>query len=146
MVKMAEMPVEFLRWVLAQDKEDYRVPTLEDYTEEELAEAKDTICTVIHSLQTTYDEFDEFRAWVRDVLENNGCVMIHEDMLFSDPKEWQESVDQEWAEARQELEMELTKPLGPHLCMLSTYFSLLYHYAAPIPTFRGSTAMWWQEN
>jgi hypothetical protein len=40
-VKMAEMPVELLRWVLAQDKEDYRVPTLEDYTQEELAEAKD---------------------------------------------------------------------------------------------------------
>ena len=137
MVKMAEMPVEFLRWVMAQDKEDYRVPTLEDYTQEEVAEAKDTICTVIRCLQVAYDEFDEFRAWVGDVIENDGCVMIHEDMLFSDPKEWQESVDQEWAEARQELEMELTKPLGQHLCMLSTYLSLLYHYAAPIPTFWG---------
>ncbi|CAD6256214.1 unnamed protein product [Miscanthus lutarioriparius] len=135
MVKMAEMPVEFLRWVLSQDKEDYRVPTLEDYTKEELAEAKDTICSVIRSLQIAYDEFDEFRAWVRDVIDNNGCVMIHEDMLFSDPKEWQESVDQEWAEARQELEMELTRPLGPHLYMLSAYLSLLYHYAAPILTF-----------
>jgi hypothetical protein len=136
-VKMAEMPVEFLWWVLAQDKEDYRVPTLEDYTQEELAEAKDTICTVIRCLQISYDEFDEFRAWVGDVIEDNGRVMIHEDMLFSDPKEWQESVDQEWAEARQELEMELTRPLGPHLYMLSTYLSLLYHYAAPIPTFWG---------
>ena len=61
--------------------------------------------------------------------------MIHEDMLFSDPREWQ--VDQEWAEARQELEMDLTKSLGPHLYMLSTYLSLLYHYAAPVPTFWG---------
>ena len=63
--------------------------------------------------------------------------MIHQDMLFSDPTEWQESVDQEWAEARQELEMDLTKSLGPHLYMLSTYLSLLYHYAAPVPTFWG---------
>ena len=87
MVKMAEMPVEFLRWVMAQDKEDYRVPTLEDYTQEEVAEAKDTICTVIGCLQVAYDEFDEFRAWVGDVIENDGCVMIHDYMLFSDSKE-----------------------------------------------------------
>jgi hypothetical protein len=137
MVKMAEMPVEFLRWVLEQDKEDYRVPTLKDYTQEELAKAKDTICTVIRSLQIAYDEFDEFRAWVSDAIENNGCVMIHEDKLFSDPKVWQKSVDQEWAEARQELEMELTKPLGPHLYKLSAYLSLLYCYAAPTLTFWG---------
>lgn len=141
MVKMVDMPVEYLLWVLAQDKEDYRVPTLEDYTREEIAESgAEAILGVIGSLQVAYDEFADFRAWVLGVLGEDGRVMIREDMLFSDPDEWQEIVDSEWAEARQELvdgETTTTGPLGTHTYVLSTYLSMLYQYAAPVRTFWG---------
>ncbi|CAN6381769.1 unnamed protein product [Urochloa humidicola] len=140
MVKMVDLPEEYLHWVLAQDKDDYRVPTLDDYTPAEIVESggTETILATIGALQAAYDEFAEFRAWVRGALDNGGRVMIREDMLFSDPDEWQEMVDTEWAAAQWELEEDTTGPLGPHTYMLSTYLALLYQYTAPVPTFWGA--------
>jgi hypothetical protein len=136
MVKMVDMPVKYLMWVMEQDKEDYRVPTLDDYTAEEIAETGvEAILGVIGSLQTAYDEFSEFRQWVLDAALDGGRVMIRGDMLFSDPDEWQEIVDREWAKARQELDEETTGQLGRHTYVLSTYLAMLYQYAAPVPTF-----------
>ncbi|CAN6372973.1 unnamed protein product [Urochloa humidicola] len=140
MVKMVDLPEEYLHWVLEQDKDDYRVPTLDDYTPAEIAEygGCETLLVTISTLQTAYDEFAEFRAWVRGTLDHGGRVMIREDMLVSDPDEWQEMVDSQWAVAQRELEEETTGPLGPHTYMLSTYLALLYQYTAPVPTFWGS--------
>ncbi|CAO2146633.1 unnamed protein product [Urochloa humidicola] len=141
MVKMVDLPEEYLHWVLEQDKGDYRVPTLDDYTAAEIAEyggGSETLLVTISTLQTAYDEFAEFRARVRGVLDDGCCVMIRKDMLVSDPDEWQEMVDSQWAGAQRELEEDMTGPLGPHTYMLSTYLALLYQYTAPVPTFWGS--------
>ncbi|CAL4979837.1 unnamed protein product [Urochloa decumbens] len=140
MVKMVDLPEEYLYWVLAQDKDDYRVPTLDDYTAAEIAESGgiETILATIGALQAAYDEFAEFRAWVRGALYDGGRVMVREDMLVSDPDEWQEMVDAQWAGARWELEEDTAGPLGPHTYMLSTYLALLYQYTAPVPTFWGT--------
>ncbi|CAO2149700.1 unnamed protein product [Urochloa humidicola] len=140
MVKMVDLPEEYLHWVLEQDRDDYRVPTLDDYTPAEIDEygGSETLLVTIGTLQTAYDEFAEFRAWVRGALDHGGRVMIREDMLVSDPDEWQEMVDSQWAVAQRELEEDMTGPLGPHTYMLSTYLALLYQYTAPVPTFWGS--------
>ncbi|KAL6654166.1 hypothetical protein ACP70R_007631 [Stipagrostis hirtigluma subsp. patula] len=161
MVKMVELPVEYLKWVLAQRKEHYRVPTLADYSPEQVEEEEEAICKVIASLQAVHDEFFEFKAFVRDALEMDGCVMVPEDKLIPDFRQLQGRIDREWAEAKQELDVAVyddypgteedddddaevavllwsdsetttVPPLGPHLYTLSTYLSFIYRYVSHV--------------
>ncbi|KAL6654725.1 hypothetical protein ACP70R_008190 [Stipagrostis hirtigluma subsp. patula] len=158
-VKLVELPVEYLKWVLAQRKEDYRVPTLDDYSPEKVGEEEEAICRFITSLQAAYDEFPELMAFVGDALEMNGCVMVPEGKLIPNFRRLQGRVDEEWAGAKQELadvapscvagsdagdedETEVAPPpssdkttvppLGPHLYTLSTYLSLIYGYVSHV--------------
>ncbi|KAL6620012.1 hypothetical protein ACP70R_035151 [Stipagrostis hirtigluma subsp. patula] len=152
-VKLVELPVEYLKWVLAQRKEHYRVPTLDDYPPERVGEEEEeAIRRVLASLQVAYDEFHELMAFVRDALERNGRVMVPEDRLIPNFRRLQVRVDQEWAGAKQELagvaspcarEEDETEaappssettvpPLGPHLYTLSTYLSLVYGYVSHV--------------
>ncbi|KAL6599580.1 hypothetical protein ACP70R_024947 [Stipagrostis hirtigluma subsp. patula] len=154
-VKLVELPVEYLKWVLAQSKEHYRVPTLDDYSSElQVEEEEEAICRVIASLQAAYDEFPELMAFVRDTLEMNGHVMVPEGRLIPNFRQLQGRINQEWAGAKQELanvascdgfdaeddDAEIAMPssettvppLGPHLYTLSTYLSLIYGYVSHV--------------
>ncbi|KAL6622466.1 hypothetical protein ACP70R_032345 [Stipagrostis hirtigluma subsp. patula] len=143
-VKLVELPVEYLKWVLAQRKEHYRVPTLDDYSPERVDEEAEAIRRIIASLQAAYDEFPELMAFVRGALEMNGRVMVPEDKLIPNSRRLQGRIDQEWAEAKQELadageevvmpssEKTTVAPLGPHLYTLSTYLSLVYGYVSHV--------------
>ncbi|KAL6603968.1 hypothetical protein ACP70R_044329 [Stipagrostis hirtigluma subsp. patula] len=144
-VKMVELPVPYLKWVLAQRAEHYRVPTLDDYSPERIEKEEEAICRAVASLQAAYDEFPELMAFVRDVVEMNGCVVVPEGKLIPNFRELQRRIDQEWAGAKHELadmassadstasSSETTvPPLGPHLYTLSTFLSLIYGYVSRV--------------
>ncbi|KAL6894516.1 hypothetical protein ACP4OV_008614 [Aristida adscensionis] len=158
MVTMVELPPEYLRWVVAQRKEDYRVPTLADYPPEQVAEGEATILRAIAALQAAYDEFDALRAWAGDVLEaHGGRVVVPEGKLHPNARAVQRIVHKEWAAgASRELagmaataacggsgsnageeeegddETTTVPRLGPHLFTLSTYLSLIYGYVSKV--------------
>lgn len=140
---MVQLPVEFLEWVLAQKKENYCVPTLEDYSPEDVGEEMETICRVNAALQIAYDEFAEFTAWVRDVVQKDGRVVVPgNDVLGGASSQaglFQDKIDCAWEKARQEFypDMEFVwigavAPLGPHQYLLSVYLSLIYRYVSRV--------------
>ncbi|TVU31435.1 hypothetical protein EJB05_23125, partial [Eragrostis curvula] len=146
---IVQMPVEYLEWVLTQKKNHYRVPTLADYTPEDVAKNMETICRVNASLQAAFAEFAEFQAWVAGVIEKNGCISVladeDEDVLDGGACCFQglvqDKIDDEWEQAReefylaQEMEAVITgdvPPLGPHVYLLSVYLSLIYRYVSRV--------------
>lgn len=102
-INWVEMPEEHLHWILAKKRETDPVPTLEEfgiYTEEDL-EKKDAdklIRRTIASLQASQDDWFEYQAWVRDVFERNGCVMVPEG-VFGPKDELQKAIDSAWFDA-----------------------------------------------
>ncbi|KAL6890125.1 hypothetical protein ACP4OV_008888 [Aristida adscensionis] len=106
MVTMLELPAEYLRWVVAQRREHYRVPTLADYPPARVAEVgEESIRRVIAALQAAYDDFPALRAWARDVLEvHGGRVVVPEGKVPANARGVQQRVHHEWAAgAREEL-------------------------------------------
>lgn len=120
-VKWVEMPLEYIAWLLAQKREDYRVLTLEDYTlhrataatddngsdcnsaytQEDLAKHRDLVLQVKATDEAGKEDFFAFQEWARDTFERNGRVMVPEGYARRN----QELIDEEWEKGMRELEM-----------------------------------------
>jgi len=110
-----EMPLHHVRWILAQKPEMHPTPSIEDY---ELYRTHDPVQSTVFSqasidakrelftelfvsLRESHDDFFEYQAWVREVFERNGRVMVPEEVL-GPRDDLQEEIDAIWARSREE--------------------------------------------
>jgi hypothetical protein len=110
-----EMPVEHVRWILAQKPEMHPTPSIEDY---ELYSTRDPVKSTVFSqasidtkrelftelfvsLRESHDDFFEYQAWVREVFERNGRVMVPDEVL-GPRDDLQAEIDEIWARSGEE--------------------------------------------
>lgn len=109
-IKWVEMATEDIQWILSQKRENHAVPPIEDYdlygrTEEDAKSTvfsqksineKRELFTKLHaSLRASHDDFFEYQAWVREVYEKNGRVLIPE---ACSRDELQKQINEAWAQ------------------------------------------------
>lgn len=113
--KWVEMPVEHVRWILAQKREKHPTPSIEDFEHyrthdpvksiifsQANVDAKRELFTALFaSLKESHGDFFEYQAWVREVFHRNGRVMVPENVL-GPRDDWQEELNAIWAQCQEE--------------------------------------------
>nr|CAB3491938.1 unnamed protein product [Digitaria exilis] len=112
-VKWVEMPLDHIHWILAQKRENNTVPPIEDYdlyrseedakstvfSQKSIDETRELFTRLHASLQASHDDFFEYQAWVREVYESNGRVLIPE---ACSKDELQKEINDAWAQFKEE--------------------------------------------
>ncbi|KAL6653970.1 hypothetical protein ACP70R_007435 [Stipagrostis hirtigluma subsp. patula] len=115
-IKWVEMPRDRVLWILAQKEENHPVPSIDDYdlygtegnagptvfSQKHVDEKRELFSALHASLQPSHDDFFEFQAWVRDVFQRNGCVMVPDGDGVGSEHDLQEEINDAWARFKEE--------------------------------------------
>ncbi|KAL6653968.1 hypothetical protein ACP70R_007433 [Stipagrostis hirtigluma subsp. patula] len=120
-VKWAEMPVEHVMWILGQRRENHPTRCIEDFEQyrtkdddpaegtifsrRDIDASREIFSRLFASLKESHDDFFEYQAWVRDVFERNGRVMVPEDVV-GPRDEMQKEINEFWAQCKEEFAQE----------------------------------------
>ena len=110
-----EMPVDHVSWILVQRPEMHPTPSIEDYelyrthnplkstvfSQANVDAKRELFAELLVSLRESQDDFFEYQAWVRDVFERNGRVMVPEEVL-GPRDDLQAEIDAIWARCGEE--------------------------------------------
>lgn len=113
--KRVEMPMDHVRWILAQKPENHPAPSIEDYelyrtqnpvrstvfSQRNVDAKRELFTALLASLRESRDEFFAYQARIRGEFERDGRVMVPEEDL-GPRDDWQEEIDEIWNKAKED--------------------------------------------